>query len=298
MLSLDCGKPIGTTSDKKIIGIFDIDNEKDKKDLAKLKGKELNKKLFEICCKNHSPKKCKKYECCGKCPFYKSDESSEDEAKFFKDFVTKANIEPSPDIDGRFNIYISGPSGSGKSTKAALIGEKWRRVFPDKKIFIFSRTDAKDDPAYKRLNPIQFEINDDLIENPIDITKEVSDEGCLIIFDDIGTIHSDKLRKEVYHLITDSLEIGRKLNINLIVTNHLIIPNDKKFARTLLNEITSIIVFPKSGCGHQIKYALMTYFGCSVKTVTEILNLPDTRWVQVSKTYPQYCLSAHNAFIL
>jgi hypothetical protein len=93
------------------------------------------------------------------------------------------------------------------------------------------------------------------------------------------------------------MEVGRKLNCNMIITNHLVIPNEKKFARTLLNEINMISLFPKSGSSQQIKYALKTYWGMNNKQIDKILDLK-SRWVIISKTYPQYVLYENGCFIL
>lgn len=213
-----------------------------------------------------------------------------------KGTLTK-QLVPLPDPNNRFIAYVAGPSGSGKSTYASSLATQFRKIHPKKKIFIFSRTDAKNDPAYDKLDPIQIEINAELLENPIDITKEMAEDGCLIIFDDCETIHDERLKREVQKLIMDGLEIGRKLNLNMIITNHLILPNNKAFGRVLLNEIQTLTIFPKSGSATQIKYALQTYFGLDNKQLKEIFTLK-SRWVTVSKTYPQYVLYAHGGYIL
>ena len=213
-----------------------------------------------------------------------------------KGTLTK-HLIPLPDPNNRFISYIAGPSGSGKSTYASELAEQFKKIHPNKKIFIFSRTEAKDDPAYKKLKPIQIEINEDLLENPIDITTEMSEGGCLVIFDDCETIHNEALKREVQKLIMDGLEVGRKLNLNMIITNHLIIPNNKAFGRVLLNEIQQLTVFPKSGSAKQINYALNEYFGLDRKQLKEIFTLK-SRWVTVSKTYPQYVMYSGGAYIL
>jgi len=206
-------------------------------------------------------------------------------------------LVPLPDPNSRFVSYIAGPAGSGKSTYASSLATQFRKIHPDKKIFIFSRTEADKDPAYEKLKPIQIDIDEDLLLNPIDITKEMSENGCLIIFDDCETIHNEKLKREIQKLIMDGLEIGRKLNLNMIITNHLILPNNKAFGRVLLNEIQSLTVFPKSGSAKQIKYALNEYFGLDNKQLKELFTL-NSRWVTVSKTFPQYVLHARGAYIL
>jgi ABC-type polar amino acid transport system ATPase subunit len=204
---------------------------------------------------------------------------------------------PIPDLDNRFVEYIAGPSGSGKSTIASEIATEFKKKNPSKPIYIFSRTEAEKDPAFTKLKPYQIEIDESLLDDPVDITQEITEGGCLMIFDDCGTIHNDKLRKEVEKIMADAMEVGRKLNCNIIITNHLVIPNEKKFARTVLNEMNMLTVFPKSGSSQQIKYALKTYYGLNNNQIEKILKLP-SRWVRISKTCPQYVLYQGGAFIL
>lgn len=234
----------------------------------------------------------KKYEILG---IVDPDNTKIKSSKTFTTYSTKS-LQPIPDPSNRFVAYVAGPSGSGKSTYVADLGLQYKKIFPKNKIFIFSRTEAIDDPAYKKLQPEQIEINDDMLENPIDITKEVGPEGCLVIFDDTETINNVFLKEAIQLLIMDILEVGRKLKINCIITNHLIIPTKKNFARTVLNEAQTVTLFPKSGCAG-MDYVLDKYFGINKKTIKKIRELP-SRWVTVSKSYPMYVLYNKGAFIL
>jgi hypothetical protein len=202
-----------------------------------------------------------------------------------------------PNLEERFVDYISGPSGSGKSTQAASTAAEFRKIYPRKPIYIFSRTEVKNDPAFAKLKPIQIPIDEGLLEDPINITEEVTEGGALMIFDDCGTIQNDAFKKEVEKLMMDAMEVGRKLNCNMIITNHLVVPNDKKFARTIMNEMNTLTVFPRSGSSQQIRYALKIYFGLTNQQIDRIIDL-DSRWVRISKTYPQYVLYDKGAFIL
>jgi hypothetical protein len=292
MFSLTCGRPIAKMLKPKpiILSIFDEDEEKCKK---------------KKCCKNCDEIECQEYPCCDSCNiYYETDsEDSDDGCCYSRESIgTKFSSKgqkliPLPDFTQRFIEYIAGPSGSGKSTMAAEIAMQFRNLFPDHPIYIMSRTDPKKDPAFNILKPVSIVIDESLVTDPFDITKEITEEGCLIIFDDVTTIHNDKIRKEVEKLMADAMEVGRKLNCNMIITNHLVVPNDKKFARTLLNELSMLTIFPKSGSSQQIRYALKTYFGLNNKQVEEILQLR-SRWVRISKSYPQYVLYQEGAYVL
>lgn len=235
--------------------------------LAKVKGGKHNSKLVYIDTK---------------------DDDTEDGLREIK--LSEGMFVPLPDVDKREVVYIAGPSGSGKSTYAADYIKSYLSIFPDKDFFIFSRTKADDDPAFNKMKYHQVLIDESLLENPIDITQELT-QGCIILFDDVNTIQIDALKKAVDKLMADIMECGRKLEIYCVITNHLVIPNEKKMARTVLNECTSLTVFPKSGSTQQIKYALKQYFGYSPKQITGFLENNKSRWITFYKTYPQVVMS-------
>lgn len=222
---------------------------------------------------------------------------SDDEGETALSFDSK--LIPLPDLENRFIEYIAGPSGSGKSTMASNLAMDFHLANPKIPIYIFSRTKPENDDAFNNLHGIAIviELNEKLIEQPIDITKQKFSNGCLMIFDDVSTVHSDAIKNEVNKLITDAMEVGRKLNCNMIITNHLVIPNEKKLARTIMNELNMLTVFPKSGSSQQIRYALKTYFGLNNNQINMILRLP-SRWVRICKGYPMYALYDHGAYIL
>jgi len=192
--------------------------------------------------------------------------------------------------------YICGPSGSGKSTYAAQLIKDFSKEYPKSTIYIISRTDYKNDPAYKNLKMIQVPATEALLEHRIDIEKDIRPDS-LMVFDDFNTIPDKLVREYIQHLICDIMETGRKLRINCILTNHLIIPNEKSFARTLLNEIQNLTVFPKSGSSHAINYVLKTYFGMSRKEIKEILKLK-SRWVSINRTYPMNVIYNKGVYII
>lgn len=227
------------------------------------------------------------------------DDSSEDE--FERGGYDKINLKkdvliPLLNTDQRECPYIAGPSGSGKSTYASSLATCYKKIFPKRDIYIFSRTDVKDDPAYKKLNPLQIKVDQDLIDNPIDIEKDIK-PGSLVIFDDTTSIRDENIKKEINKLIVDILEVGRKLGIWIIITSHLVNGTDRKLSRVIMNEMTSFTFFPKSGSSYQIDYCLKQYMGLSKKQIEQIFDLK-SRWVTVYKNYPMVVLHQHGAYLL
>lgn len=211
-----------------------------------------------------------------------------------------AQLHPLPDLENRFVEYIAGPSGSGKSTVASELANVFYEEYPKIPIFIFSRTDPTNDPAFEEiLDAVTYiPLNENLVQQPLDITTNpFLKQGCLMIFDDVTTVHNDLVKREIEKLLADAMEVGRKLNCNMIITNHLVVPNEKKLARTILNELNMLTVFPRSGSTQQIRYALKTYFGLNNNQIEEILGLK-SRWIRISKSYPMYVLYEYGAYIL
>ena len=202
-----------------------------------------------------------------------------------------------PDIETRQVLYVAGPSGSGKTEFSLQYIRNYLNINKNKDFYLFSRTPWEDDPAYKKLKlkPKQVIIDERLIDDPVDIADELV-EGCIIFFDDCNTIHNDKIKKEIDKLMADIMEVGRKMQIYIVISNHLVIPNEKKFARTVLNEMNVMCVFPKSGSRYQIEYCLKNYFGYSKGQIKEFLDT-DSRWVCFYKNYPQIVITQYEALI-
>lgn len=272
MLNLNTGKPLCYIScDKKNDGdiIYVNDNLDDDK-----------------CCKcKRCSSLCETTPCCKKCK-YNCGKAYE---------ITKGKVIPIPNISERGVYYVAGPSGSGKSTYAANLAKIFKKLNSDSDLFIFSRTDSKNDPALDGINFYQISIDESIIEHPIDITELTN--NCFILFDDCNTIQNDEYKKAVDKLMMDILEVGRKLNISICITNHLIIPNERKIGRTILNEVHSLTVFPKSGSSQQIRYTLKTYFGLDNKQIDYILKI-NSRWVTINRHYPMTVIYEKGVFII
>lgn len=204
-------------------------------------------------------------------------------------------VMPSTGSIERTVEYIAGPSGSGKSTVIAKMIKIHLQAYPKTKVLLFSRSDKNDDAAFKGIPFKQIEIDDELVSEPVDITQLAP--GTVLVFDDIGTIHSDAQRKAVEKIIMDALEVGRKYRISVLVTSHLILPNDKKFARVIMNELQYLTVFPRSGTTQQISYVLKEYFGLGKNEIDKIL-LNQSRWVTLHTRFPRFVMYDRGAYFL
>lgn len=202
-------------------------------------------------------------------------------------------MEPLLDDRGRSITYICGASGSGKSTVTRGLVINFNIMFPKSQVYLFSKvnTDPAFDDLEKKKMIIRIPIDQQLVTDPINVLEDI-DEKSLVIFDDTDTITDKNILKAVNNIKMQILEIGRHRNIYCIVTSHLINTNDRAGTRTMMNEMHNLVIFPKGGGSvYQQRYCLKNYLGFNNKQINEILNTSDSRWVWISKNYPQYVLT-------
>lgn len=202
-------------------------------------------------------------------------------------------------IDGEFMIlpnkgirviYIVGPSGSGKSTVAANYIKRYRKENPKSGIFVFSQLTK--DPVLDKLKIHRVTLDESLADNPIDIETDIK-EHDLILFDDCSDISDDKIQKAVDSLETRLLVHGRKMDIKVIITSHLLTgSSNSKHMRSRLNEMQMLVFFPQAGSTAQLTYGLKTQFGLSTRQTGTVLAI-NSRWVALTKTYPNILISEH-----
>ncbi len=204
-----------------------------------------------------------------------------------KNIMTENKFSPLPIVEknNRECLYVTGPSGSGKSTYVSEYIKYFKQIFPDRRIIIFSK--VEDDEALDKYNPIRITLDSELIEFPI---KPEELRKSLVIFDDIDTIQDDKIKKAVFKIKDDLLQVGRHFKIYVIVTSHIC--RDHKNTRINLIESNSFTFFPSSGSIAGAKSVLKDYVGLDKKTIDKIVDMgKNSRWVTIYTRYPQYVMS-------
>lgn len=186
-------------------------------------------------------------------------------------------------------LLIAGPSGSGKSSYVKNYASMYKKLNPESTIYLFSR--VEDDPSLEGLEVKRVFLSEDLVTCPLEI--EECKPGSMVIFDDCDACSSKKLTDSIYKFQIQLMELGRHMDIQVVITSHLIIGAKSQVqARTILNEHASLTIFPGSGSAAQISFALGKYYGMTKKQINKILNM-DSRWVTLIKVYPQFVISAH-----
>jgi len=197
---------------------------------------------------------------------------------------------PTPDPKVRQVWYITGQSGSGKSYIARGLAEHYKKIFPEREIYLISKLNEDSTlDSMKVGKPKRINVQS-LMDDPPDI-KEF--ENCMIIFDDYDSF-PDKTGKVVQQLIDDLAIQGRHTNTTMLCLTHF--TTNYKKTRLLLGETTNIVVYPQSTSSHALKYLLGTHFGMPKEELAELKKMG--RWVSIGKNYPSYLISEHTAKLL
>jgi hypothetical protein len=210
-----------------------------------------------------------------------------------KDVILKqGTFVPIPDIHRERNsYYIFGPAGSGKSYFTSSVLKQWAKLNPKGEIFLFSQ--LFEDPILDKIPHLKRIDVNTLADDPVDVYD--IPEGSFVVFDDVDSIQNKKVLEAIEALESSIHQIGRKLHINIIKTSHL--GSNGLKTRLVLSESQYIVVYPSSGSWHQIQYILKTYVGLSNKDLAKIKSLR-SRWVCVSKCFPQYVLSENECYLV
>jgi len=197
-------------------------------------------------------------------------------------------LVPSPDPEKREVFYIAGASGSGKSYIAKGIAECYKKLFPDRGIYLISK--LEEDSTLDKLKDLKRIKIDSLIDDYPAIEEF---EDCLVIFDDYDTF-TGNAEKVIHKLIDDLATMGRHTRTTMLCLSHYL-TNYKK-TRLLLNEATHIIVYPMATSFHALGYLLKTHIGMTKDDVRDLKKMG--RWVCVYKHYPQWLISSQHARVL
>lgn len=211
--------------------------------------------------------------------------------KFGKEIIIEDEgiITPLPNKDKVERLYIAGPSDSGKSSYASRYVSEFRKMFRNKKFYVFSRSD--EDPIIDKNSPLRIEMNEKLIEKPI-APNEL--KNTIVLFDDIDTGKTSKIRNAVQDLRDDLLQTGRKEFVYTLTVSHILL--DYQNTRVSINESTSVTFFPKFAPAHAIQF-LKRYAGLKKDQIDKIMDLP-SRWVTFYKTYPTYIIYEKGCYLL
>jgi len=197
-------------------------------------------------------------------------------------------LEVLPNYNIIEKLYIAGQSGSGKSYFASNWIKNYLQHYPNNEFFLLSA--VEEDEILDRLEPVRVDL-DNLLQDPIDVKEEMVDSVVLI--DDCASITNVNIRKYVINLVNQIAQLGRHYKTTLLNVVHNIL--DHHNSKTILVEATSVVIFCKNNNKQNIDY-LERYCNFDKEQITKVLNVP-SRWICISKMYPNIILHERGAYI-
>ena len=196
----------------------------------------------------------------------------------------------------RHTQYIAGPAGCGKSVLVAGLVTKFRLIWPDYPVFGVCKTTLEDDRAYAGIGirqvPLEMMKSKKDTEADGHLKDLFGDAGCLLLFDDWDSF-AKKERATVLQLMTDVLNLGRKMRISVIVTSHRI--TNYLETRAIIEESEFVTLFPQDTLKARLEY-LGDCIGLPPGLINSVRALG--RSFTVHKRAPMYILSGDQCRML
>lgn len=202
---------------------------------------------------------------------------------------------PNPDPKKREVWYVAGQSGSGKSYIAKGLAAFYKKLFPDRQVYLISKL-ASDDTldALKFLKRLS-------IPSFVEDYPELDEfKDCMVIFDDFDTLPKGSKKSpgpyEVVRKLIDDLAImGRHTCTTMLVLSHYL--TNYKETRLILNEATHVVVYPQSTSYHALRHLVRGYVGVDEEDLKRHRRL-GSRWLCYKKGFPANMISQHVAEVL
>lgn len=192
-------------------------------------------------------------------------------------------------------MYITGRSGAGKSYVAGKYADEYHKTYPKRDIILFSLVPEDDSIDRKFIKKIDLE----KLSEAEDLTLE-DFKDTLCIFDDVDgdLIKKHKVLASKMKSIQDQiLLMGRHYNVSALVLAHE--GCRAKESKRILNECSSITIFPYHMKNHDLKYITAEYWGLSLSQRKRLLEVAkDSRSVTYIMSYPPVIFSSKLCYIL
>ena len=186
-------------------------------------------------------------------------------------------------------ILISGSTLCGKSYFASMIVRSYKKQYKDNDVFIFSNLD--EDPVLDRYKPHRIELDESLIEDPIELS-ELHDS--LVIFDDIDSLTNKDVRKAVNELRDQVFSTGRHHQIACITTSQILLKGAE--SKSSLENTNLVVLFPVASRGQVHAYLKdKLYFD---KHIIDKISRLRSRWICIHKACPMFVLYENGFFFI
>jgi hypothetical protein len=221
---------------------------------------------------------------------YLNDKVVED--SFTKIDLKSGKLQQVPSNNERDVLYISAMSGSGKSYYTAEYVKQYHKKYPKNAVYLFSSID--NDKCLDSLKYLQrFNIKDEMFfKTPI--TAKDFEKSC-VIFDDCDVISDKNTKKKIFQILDEILQTGRHFNTTCIFTSHNATAGNN--TKIILNEATSITIFPQTAGNKSLNYLCDQYLGLD-KNQIKTLKKGNSRWATFIRSYPRCIITETTAFLI
>lgn len=187
--------------------------------------------------------------------------------------------------------FTGGMTGLGKSTVIADIASEYKKMFPEREIYLFCRTGG--DEAFEGIDILEKVVNGD---SDVDYEMEefTQDGPAMVIFDDMDNLPDKKQKQKIHALMSDMMANGRKLGLTTCYMTHIIYNYSQ--TRGPINENNKFIFFNGGNRKHILRY-LGDQVGLKPREAEFILQL-DTRWTCISMLPPKYIITENQIMML
>lgn len=202
---------------------------------------------------------------------------------------SRFEVIPDANPEKRQVWYAAGQSGSGKSYFARGIAENYKKLYPNREVYLISKLQYDDTLDESKIaKPKRISIQSLLDDYPA--LEEFED--CLLLVDDYDTL--EKKEYEVVQKLIDDIAIqGRHTRTSMCVLSHYL--SNYKKTRLILSEAHYLVLYPMATSGKALTNVCVNYAGLEPEQVKDLKRLG--RWAMVSKNYPAYILSTRKAYM-
>jgi len=188
-------------------------------------------------------------------------------------------------------LFVSGMSGSGKSFFSARFISEYHKMYKKRPIYVFSY--FQKDPSLDSLKYLKrIPLNDKFINIELSLDDF---QDSLVLMDDIDTIRNKAIKNKLYRILHSLLELGRHNNCEVLYLSHIATKGHE--TKCILNECTSVTVFPTNMSSRSFSYLLGSYFGMSKDQMKRIRQLK-SRAVTILKSYPNIVIFEGGCYVL
>ena len=196
-------------------------------------------------------------------------------------------LTPCLNIDKTQRIFVVGPTECGKSTLTSFYLKQFRKVFPKRRVLVYSQLDR--DPAYDKYKIERADI-EDIPETTVDDLQD-----SLVIFDDLDTVPDPNLMAHISRLRNSCIQIGRHKGVYSIFCGHTIF--DGRATGKMLRECSYVALFPQAGNKRHIHVYLADHAGLDKEQEKKVLALK-SRWILVSSFAPIHIIHEDGMMIV